>query len=144
MTDQRELQLTDADHVERLPFDTAVTDDDATMTVTLTRRSPVPTDAAPGIPVTVVAVGGDIDRGTAPLLQRALSQALLDPLPVCCELSRVLFFDAAAANTIMAAHVHARKLGRGFSLCGVRGMTAQVLAAVDPDEIVPRQTEPSP
>ncbi len=140
MTDQRGLQFADADHIDPLPFDRAVTDDDATMTITLTYR---PTDAAPGIPVTVVAVSGDIDRATAPLLHRALWQALLDPVPVWCELSGVLFFDAAAANTVMAAHTDATKSGRVFTLCGVHGMTAQVLAAVDPDGTVPRRITPS-
>jgi anti-anti-sigma factor len=137
MTDQRGPQLMDNDHVERLPFDMAVPDADATMTVTLIRR------VTPGAPATVVAVRGDIDRAGTPLLDHALSQALRDPLPVCCELSGVHFFGAAAANSILAAYVGATYSGRVFVLCGVRGMTARVLSLVDPDGVVPRQAQPA-
>jgi anti-anti-sigma factor len=135
MTDQRRFRLTDTDDLGQSPFRTAVTADDATITVSVRRHAA--TDAITRS-LTVVTVSGDVDRATAPLLRHALSQALLDSQPVCCDLSGVTFFGAAAANAVLAAHVCATELKRSFVLCGVRGMTGQVLAVADPGKALPR------
>jgi anti-anti-sigma factor len=94
--------------------------------------------AGSGDPRSVVAIDGEIDQDTAPLVRLALSHALDGRLPVCCDLSRVTFFGAAAANAVLAAHRQASAAGNRFFLCGVQGITGRVLAIVDPDRIVPR------
>jgi anti-anti-sigma factor len=116
-----------------------VEDDDGTLVGTVRRRpEPAVAGAGPGDTCTIVAVGGDIDRDIARLLQLALSQALDGRTAVCCDLSDVTFFGAAGANTLLAAHRRATELGCAFFLRGVHGITDRVLAIVDPDRLVPR------
>jgi anti-anti-sigma factor len=88
--------------------------------------------------LTVVAIDGEIDQDTAALVRLALSHALDGRTTVCCDLSRVTFFGAAAVNTVLAAHRQATDLGNGFFLRGVRGLTERVLTIADPDGVVPR------
>jgi anti-anti-sigma regulatory factor len=59
-------------------------------------------------------------------------------MPVCCDLSQVTFFGAAAANTVLSAYRQATAPGNGFFLRGVHGITGRVLGIVDPDRVVPR------
>jgi anti-anti-sigma factor len=140
MIDQCRSQLADTGNCEPLSFDTTIADDNAAIMVTLSRHAaPVRTDAESGTSMTVVAVGGDIDADTAPVLRRALAQALSDSVSVYCDLSDVTFFGAAAANTLLAVHQRATDLGRVFALSGVRAMTARVWAVVDPAGVVPRR-----
>jgi len=97
-------------------------------------REPAPDDA-----VTVLAVDGEIDADTAPLLRAALRQALNGRNPVCCDLSRVTFFGATAANTLFAAQRYAVERRRGFLVRGVHGLAELVLTVVDPDRVIPRR-----
>jgi anti-anti-sigma factor len=115
-----------------------VADDDHTILVTISRADTARTGARPGDPLTVVAVEGEIDQDTAPLLRLALSQALDGRAPVCCDLSRVTFFGAAAVSTVLAARRQATALGQVFFLRGVQGVTDRVLTVVDPDRVVAR------
>ena len=110
-----------------------VADDAETILVTVSTAL-----TSAGDPQTVVAVDGEIDQDTAPLVRLALSQALDGPMPVCCDLSRVTFFGAAAANTVLAAHRQATAFGKVFFLRGVQGITGRVLTIIDPDRVVPR------
>ena len=116
-----------------------VTDDLETIRITVSRQ--VGADrggAGSGGPLTVVAVDGEIDHDTASLLRLTLSQALDGRTPVCCELSRVTFFGAAAANVLLAANRQADAVGCSFSLDGVAGMTDRVLSIVDPEGVIAR------
>jgi anti-anti-sigma factor len=117
---------------------TAVVADDArTLLVTVSR----PAETAPtgaDDPLTVVAIDGEIDLDTAPLVRLILSNALDGRTPVCCDLSRVTFFGAAAVNTMLAAHRQATASGNSFFLRGVHGVTDRVLTLCDPDRVVPR------
>jgi anti-anti-sigma factor len=141
MTDQHRAASANTGHHALSPFGTTITDNDAAIMVTITRNTrPVPADTDTSCSTTVVAISGDIDAATAPLLQRALAQALSDLAAVCCDLSQVAFFGAAAANTLLAAHQHATAHGRVFALRGVHGMTARVWAVADPGGVVARQT----
>jgi anti-anti-sigma factor len=88
--------------------------------------------------LTIVAIDGEIDYDTAPLIGLALSQAVDGQTPVCCDLSRVTFFSAAGANVVLAGYRQATALGCAFFLDGVRGTTERVLAIVDPDGLVAR------
>jgi anti-anti-sigma factor len=88
--------------------------------------------------LTVVVIDGEIDADTAVLVRLALADALDGPAPVCCDLTGVTFFGAAAARTVLAAHSCAMATERIFFLRGVRGITAKVLDVVDPDRLVPR------
>jgi len=84
----------------------------------------------------VVSVTGDLDADTGPLLHIALTAALDADPNVCCDLSRVAFFGAAGANTVLAAHLHAAATGRHFTVRGVHGLTRLVLAITRLDEIL--------
>jgi anti-anti-sigma factor len=86
--------------------------------------------------LTVVSVTGDLDADTGPLLHIALTEALDANPSVCCDLSRVAFFGAAAANTLLAAHLRAGATGRQFTVRGVHGITRLVLAITHLDEIL--------
>ena len=82
----------------------------------------------------VVSVTGDLDADTSPLLDIALTQALDANPNVCCDLSRATFFDAAGANTVLAAHLRAAATGRQFTVRGVHGITRLVLSITRLDE----------
>jgi anti-anti-sigma factor len=100
---------------------------DGAVLATLTRRiHPAPAGADGSL--TIIAVDGDIDQDTAPMVHAALVEALDGGLRVCCDISRVDFFGAAALNTMLAAHHHAARLHRTFSLRGVHGLAGRVLA----------------
>ena len=87
---------------------------------------------------TVVAVSGDIDHDTVPLLREALTQALDDRNPVLCDLTRVTYFGAAAAGLTLNMHVRAVASGQRFALHGASVMIERVLAVVDPHRILVR------
>jgi len=84
----------------------------------------------------VVSLDGDLDADTGPLLQGALIEALAASPSVCCDLSRVTFFGAAGANTVVAAHLRATATGRQFTVRGVHGITRWVLAVTRLDEML--------
>ena len=112
---------------------TTVAGCDGAVLATLTRRvGPVP-----GGSLTVIAVDGDIDQDTAPLVRAALVEALDHESRVCCDLSRVDFFGAAGINTMLAAHHHAAALHRAFSLRGVHGLAGRVLSIAGLTGVIP-------
>jgi anti-sigma B factor antagonist len=84
----------------------------------------------------VVSVTGDLDADTSPLLHLALTKALDANRWVCCDLSRVDFFGASGANTILAAHQHATGAGRHLTVRGVHGLARLVLAITGLDQVV--------
>jgi anti-anti-sigma factor len=86
--------------------------------------------------LTVISVTGDLDADTGPLLHIALIEALDANTNVCCDLSRVAFFGAAGANTVLAAHRRAAATARQFTVRGVHGLTRLVLAITHLDEIL--------
>jgi anti-anti-sigma factor len=86
--------------------------------------------------LTVISVTGDLDADTGPLLHIALTEALDANPNVCCDLSRVAFFGAAGANTVLAAHVRAAAAARRFTMRGVHGLTRLVLDITGLDEIL--------
>ena len=136
-------RLLDLRHVSetRAPFAdgaTATVADDAGAVRVTVSRSAGTTPASAEAPLTVVAIEGEIDEDTAPLVRLVLARALESRAAVCCDLSGVTFFGAAAANTALVAHHRASALGQVFFLRGVRGITGRVLAIVDPDRVVPR------
>jgi len=122
--------------------------DDLTVTVmdeggaaVLTVRSwtePGPTWTERAGPVAVVAAAGEIDTDTAPVLRHVLAQAVDCRATVCCDLSQVTFFGAAAANLLLAMHRRAAETGHHLLLRGARAMTERVLAVVDPYRVVAR------
>jgi anti-sigma B factor antagonist len=115
-----------------------IADGAETILVTLTRGTGAGLAGA-GDPLTVVAIEGEIDLNTAPLVRLALSHALDGRTAVCCDLSEVTFFGAAATNTVLAAHQQAAALHLVFFLRGVHGLVGRVLAILDPDRLVARQ-----
>jgi anti-sigma B factor antagonist len=123
---------------------------DGVVIATISRHSrpPAPDHHADG-PWAVVAVDGDLDVDTARLLNVALVQAIDGSARVCCDLTDADFFGASGANTVLAAHQYAARLGRPFHLCGVHGLAARVLSLTGLDEVVPagdgaRHSEPRP
>ena len=124
-------------HLDRLFADGAaatISDERGATLVTIVRH--VEPKVASLDTLTVFAVDGEIDVDTAPLLQAALMGALDGHDAVCCDLSHVTFFGAAAANTLFAAYRHAAARERTFLVRGAHGMTELVLTAVDPDGLI--------
>jgi anti-anti-sigma factor len=83
-----------------------------------------------------VAVDGDVDRDSAPLLHGALMEAITARPRVCCDMSEVAFLSAAGIAALLAAHGHADSLGHSFFLRGVRGLPAQVLRIAGTDRVI--------
>ena len=88
--------------------------------------------------VTVISFEGDVDRDTAPYLDRALHRAVSGGTPVCCDLGRVGFFGAAGARVVLSAVRHSRAVGGTFLLRGVPTISLRVLevAGVDHSLII--------
>jgi anti-anti-sigma factor len=99
-------------------------------------REAGPTGSALTQELIVVSVDGDLDADTGPLLHLALTEALDANPNVRCDLSRVAFFGAAGANTVLAAHLRAAATGRQFTVRGVHGITQLVLAITRLDEML--------
>ncbi|WP_158319244.1 STAS domain-containing protein [Actinoplanes xinjiangensis] len=120
-----------------------ITDDSGTTVLTVSRGAESGHgEGAPAVPWTVVAVDGDVDQDTAPLLRDVLTQAFGDRESgretVCCDLTRVTFFGAAAANLVLRMHLDAVAAEQCLVLRGATVMTDRVLAIVDPDRILVR------
>lgn len=116
---------------------TATVVDDEGVTV-LSVRSWTEPDANETGPVKVVAVDGDIDLDTVLLLREVLVHALNSRATVCCDLSRVTFFGAAAANLLLAMDRDTAETVQHFFVRGAGAMTEFVLAVVDPGRTVAR------
>jgi stage II sporulation protein AA (anti-sigma F factor antagonist) len=86
--------------------------------------------------VGVVAVDGDIDHDTAPLLLLALTESIDGHRLVRCDLSRTAFLAAAGANALLAAHRHALRTGSRLTLHGAHGITRAVLTIVGLDHVL--------
>ena len=109
-----------------------VTGWDGTVLATFTRR----VDTGSGPPLTVVAVDGDVDQDTAPLLHAALVDTLDGAPRVCCDIAGTEFFGAAGISTVLGAHRHATGLGRDFFLRGVHGLAGRVLRLAEVTSVV--------
>lgn len=117
----------------------AVADASGTIILVVSRRTETShTDGARAVPLTVVAVDGDLDRDTVALLQQALIQALDGGGPVCCDLTRVTFFGAAAADLVFRTHRRASAAGQRLLLRGASPQTRRVMDVVDPQRILAR------
>ena len=86
--------------------------------------------------VLVLEPVGALNRQTCPQLQSTLVLALNGTSSVCCDLSDIDFFGAAAADTLAAAHLHAAHVRRSFSIRGVSELAAWVLAVTGLDTIL--------
>lgn len=101
---------------------------------TITRyQEPPGDDPGAGRALAVVAVIGDLDADTAPLLRMALTDAINSRSQVCCELGGTEFFGAAGANTLLTAQRHATAAGCRFTVRGVHGIARWVLAVTGLD-----------
>ena len=117
---------------------TIVDDDGATVFAVRSWTESGPTAAEPADVLTVVAAEGDIDVDTESLLRHVLAQTLNGRPAVCCDLSRVTFFGAAAANLLLDTHRCAAEAGQHFFLRGAGAMTEHVLAVADPHRVIAR------
>jgi anti-anti-sigma factor len=109
-----------------------VTGWDGAVLATFTRRLQTDGD----VPLTVVAVDGDVDQDTAPLLQASLVDTLNGAPRVCCDIAGARFFGAAGISTVLAAHRHATGLSRDFFLRGAHGLAGRVLRLADVTSVV--------
>jgi anti-anti-sigma factor len=101
---------------------------------TITRyHEPVGGDPGADDALLVVAVSGDVDADTAPLLRIALTEAINSRPQVCCELSGTEFFGAAGVNTLLTAHQHATTTGCHFTVRGVHGIARWALTVTGLD-----------
>jgi anti-anti-sigma factor len=117
---------------------TVVDDNGATVLAVRSWTEPAPPAAERDDALTVIAAEGDIDLDTESLLRNVLAQTLSGRAAVCCDLSRVTFFGAAAANLLLDTHRHAAEAGQQFFLRGAGAMTEHVLAVADPQRVIAR------
>jgi anti-anti-sigma factor len=120
------------------PFGASVTvaGADGVPIATITRhRETVADDHA----LIVVAVIGDIDADSAPLLRLALTEAFTNQSRVCCDLGRATFFGAAGANAFVAAYHRAAAAGCHFAVRGVHGTARWTLAVTGLDRLLTLQ-----
>jgi anti-anti-sigma factor len=111
---------------------------DGAVIATVVRRLERPSPEVPGAdPLLVVAVDGELDMDSAPVLEDLLVQSIDGWARVCCDLQAVRFFGAAGANAVLAAHQHAAAKGHAFGLRGVHGITRCVLTAAGLDHTIP-------
>lgn len=109
---------------------------DGTVLATVSRHvERLPAGADPDSCV-VIGAAGDIDEDTTPLLQTALIHAIDRRPDVRCDLSQVLFFGAAGANLLVAAHLHAVGRGHRFAVRGAHGTTRRVLRISNLDDLL--------
>jgi anti-anti-sigma factor len=87
-------------------------------------------------PCLIVAIEGEVDLDTAPLVQEALLRALDGTDAVCCDLSRVTFLGAAGVRALFAAGEDAAGRGRTFGVRGAHGVTRRVLTLTDPAGLI--------
>jgi anti-sigma B factor antagonist len=112
----------------------SITGFDGTVIATVSRELKS-RDALP--PYAVVAVDGDIDRDTAPVVEQALLRAIDDSRLACLDVHEVGFFGAAGVHMLVTAMRHAATLGHTLRLEGVHGITERVLAVAGLDLVVP-------
>lgn len=104
----------------------------------ISRRLEPAVDEADATELTaVVAIDGDVDLETAPLLQQALILAIDDRPRTLLDLHHAEFFGAAGVHVLLAAHRHATIRGRIFALRGVHGVAERVLRIVGLDSVIP-------
>ncbi|MFC7528231.1 STAS domain-containing protein [Actinoplanes sp. GCM10030250] len=89
-----------------------------------------------GTPGEIVHVAGEADADTAPVLGAALLHAVEGCAFVQCDLSRIVFFGAAGANAVALAARRAAVLEHRLELCGVRGITRDVVRVAGLDLIM--------
>ena len=79
--------------------------------------------------VLTVAVSGDIDLSTGPLVSRALDDALAADgvTDVDVDLSAVQFLDSSGIALLLKGRRTADEHARGFRVTGAQGMARQVL-----------------
>ncbi|GAB7048357.1 STAS domain-containing protein [Catenuloplanes indicus] len=87
-------------------------------------------------PLAVVSVHGDVDRDTAPLVERTLLRAIDEHPVTWLDVRQVGFFGAAGVHVLVRAHQRAAALGRTFELRGVHGITEQVLTIAGLDHMI--------
>jgi len=94
-----------------------------------------PTD--PDLRMCVVAVDGDVDLDTAPILEQALVVAISHHRLTCLDLRHTDFFGAAGVHVLLAADQQATRLGRAVVLRGMHGMVQDVLITFGLNELFP-------
>jgi anti-anti-sigma factor len=117
----------------------SIADHEGIVITTISRRLDVAADEADAADLmAVVAVCGDIDLDTAPVLQQALISAIDDRLRTVLDLHDAGFFGAAGVHVLLAAHRHAAGHRRFFALRGVHGIADRVLRIVGLNHVIPR------
>jgi anti-anti-sigma factor len=80
---------------------------------------------------TVLAIHGDLDIDTGPVLHNALEQALARPRPrLVVDLTGVQFCDSTGLSQFVVGHRRAVSLGGGLRLAGPSRWLHQLLGTV--------------
>lgn len=100
------------------------------------RTERAPAESGGDEEMSVVAVDGDVDRDTAPLLARVLTGAIDDHPRTCLDMCHVDVLDAAGVRALLAADRYAADHGRDFHVRGVHGMPERVLTMLGVHRII--------
>jgi anti-anti-sigma factor len=91
----------------------------------------------------VIAVVGEVDLYTAPLLATALRDALHHCPVVNCDLTGVTFFSAAGISELVRAAQHASQAGHRLHVRDHTGTAARLLRMVGLDDLLHATAQPS-
>jgi len=121
-----------------LTLSAAVAGPDGTTLLSVSRAHEPPADPARGDTTLVINAVGEVDLDTVGLLRTALLDAVGRHPHVCCDLSGVTFFGAAAVNALVTAHQEAVGHGHRLSLRGASGIVLEVLQLTGLDRTLGR------
>jgi anti-sigma B factor antagonist len=86
--------------------------------------------------VTVLAVSGEIDMASAPVLDRAVAGVLADdPAALVIDLTKVQFLDPAGLQILVAAREKVGESAR-FAVAAHGPITSRIIELVDLDEFL--------
>lgn len=92
----------------------------------------------------LMALTGELDLGTSPLVSRA-SEELLDqprPLDVCLDISEVTFCDCAGFNVLLQLNGRVAAAGGSMRLRGSSPAVARLLALMKGVGVLPAWPQP--
>ncbi|MGW7201080.1 STAS domain-containing protein [Streptomyces chryseus] len=96
-----------------------------------------------------VALGGELDWGSAPYVHKAVAACLAErPKTLCLDLTDVSFCDCAGVNALLEARIAARAAGAGLVVEGIGAQLARLLALIGASDLlsagkVAQATEPA-
>ncbi len=134
-TSRGEHEQPPSDIHRRLEVSATVAGFDTATLLSVSRRQECATSGSDG-DLVVIAVAGQVDMATVPLLRMALLDAIDSQPRVCCDLGEVTFFGADGVNVLVTARNLATRTGCRFSIRGVHRTVRRTLEITGLDGVL--------